>query len=110
LFDLLDALHRVMCAPEQQVYEVESEAYDVEEKMSWIASAVAEHGSVDFAALMMRCRARAEMIVTFIALLELIKLGTVGVVQAEAFGGIMIVHRTPEGSETQASDQPATRP
>ena len=110
LFDLLDALNRVMArVPEVVTYDVEGEVYDVEEKMSWIASAVAEQGSVDFAALLMRCRARAEMIVTFMALLELIKLGQVGVIQAEAFGAIMLVHRTPEGSATHATDQPAAR-
>jgi segregation and condensation protein A len=104
LFDLLDALNRVMSrVPEVVTYDVEAEAFDVEEKMSWIASAVAEQGSVDFAALLMRCRVRAEMIVTFMALLELIKLGQVGVIQAEAFGSIMLVHRTPEGTGTHAS-------
>lgn len=104
LFDLLDALNRVLSrVPDPVVYEVQADVYDVEDKMSLIASTVAEHGSVSFAALLMRCRARAEMIVTFMALLELIKLGQVGVVQAEAFGEIQIVHRTPEGSASNAT-------
>ncbi|HKQ57284.1 MAG TPA: segregation/condensation protein A [Candidatus Eisenbacteria bacterium] len=103
LFDLLDALNRVMLRiPEQQVYDVRSETYDVEEKMSLIARTVAELGEVSFAKLMEQCRARAEVIVTFIALLELVKLGTVGVTQPEPFGDIQIVARTPEGSEADA--------
>jgi segregation and condensation protein A len=110
LFDLLDALNRVMSrVPDVAVYEVEAEAFDVEEKMSAIAQLVAEHGSIVFTDLLMRCRARAEMIVTFMALLELIKLGQVGVIQPEAFGEIRIVHRSPEGSETHAADATATR-
>ncbi len=103
LFDLLDALSQV---PEVAVYDVRGETYDLEEKMSLIARTVAEDGAVRFSTLLMRCRARAEMIVTFIALLELVKLGQVAVVQDEQFGDISIVARTPEGRETDASAQP----
>jgi len=104
LFDLLDALNRVMLRiPEQAVYAVQAEEYDVEEKMSLIARTVAEQGSVSFLTLMQACRARAEVIVTFIALLELVKLGQVAVAQAEEFGDIDIVARTREGSVADAS-------
>ena len=110
LFDLLDALNRVMSrVPEVSVYEVETEEFDVDDKMSLIASTVAEHGSVPFATLLLRCRARSEMIVTFMALLELIKLGNVSVIQTEAFGEIMIVHRPAEGISTDAADTTAAR-
>lgn len=110
LFDLLDALSRVLArVPEPAVYEVEAEIYDVEDKMSLIATAVAEHGSVAFSGLLLRCRTRSEMIVTFMALLELIKLGNVGVIQSEAFGEIMIVHRPPEGTPADAADETAAR-
>ena len=103
LFDLLDALNRVMLRiPEHTVYDVRTETYDVEEKMSLIARTVAERGAVSFTTLMQECRARAEVIVTFIALLELVKLGQVGVTQAEPFGDIQIVARTREGSGTDA--------
>ena len=88
--------------PEQAVYEVQGDLYDVEDKMSLIARTVAELGSVSFITLMQGCRARAEVIVTFIALLELVKLGQVGVSQAEPFGDIQIVARTREGSEADA--------
>jgi segregation and condensation protein A len=104
LFDLLDALNRVMQRiPEQVVYDVRAEVYDVEDKMSLIARTVAEEGRVSFLRLMMACRVRAEVIVTFIALLELVKIGQVAVTQAEAFGDIEIVARTPEGSVADAS-------
>ena len=46
------------------------------------------------------------MIVTFIALLELVKSGTVAVVQDETFGDISLVARAPEESETHAPAQP----
>jgi segregation and condensation protein A len=107
LFDLLDALNRVLArVPEAAVYEVQGELYDVEDKMSVIAVAVAEQGSVPFIRLLERCRGRAEMIVTFMALLELIKLGQVNVVQEELFGEILVVARLPEGSDRHAAVEP----
>jgi segregation and condensation protein A len=103
LFDLLDALNRVMArVPEASVYAVQAETWSVEEKLSLIATAVAEQGSVSFTDLLMRCRARAEMVVTFVALLELVKLGEVSVVQGEAFGDILLVARARERSEAHA--------
>jgi segregation and condensation protein A len=103
LFDLLDALNRVLArSPERTVYDVQAEAFDVEDKMALITR-LSEGSPVSFASLMMRCSVRAEMIVTFMALLELVKLGVVSVIQAEAFGEISIVARTPEGSGPHAS-------
>jgi segregation and condensation protein A len=95
--------------PETTVYEVQGEIYDVEEKMSQIARSVAEQGKLSFTELLLRCRVRAEMIVTFMALLELIKLGQVLVVQEGNFTDITILARSPEGSETHASDEPSAR-
>jgi segregation and condensation protein A len=105
LFDLLDALNRVMSRlPEQTVYEVHHEVYDVEEKIALIASLAAEQGRVTFESLLLRCRERLEMIVMFMALLELMKLGRVAVAQTEHFGEILIEYRAPEGSEFHAAD------
>jgi segregation and condensation protein A len=109
LFDLLDALNRVMArVPEAAVYEVQGEIYDVEDKMSRIAEEVGERGSMSFTELLLRCRARAEMIGTFMALLELIKMGQVVVVQEENFADIRILARDPEEREIHATVEPAT--
>ncbi len=100
LFDLLDALNRVMSrVPDTVPYDVQTDTYDVEDQMSLIASTVAERGSVSFTELLLRCRARGEMIVAFMALLELIKLGVVGVIQGENFSDILIVALTREGTD-----------
>jgi segregation and condensation protein A len=104
LFDLLDALNRVMARiPEQAIYEVQAEVYDIEDKMSLIGAALAERGALSFLGLLEQCRTRAEMIVTFIALLELIKLGQAVCAQAEPFGDISIVRGPAEGSVVDAS-------
>jgi segregation and condensation protein A len=110
LFDLLDALNRVMSRlPEQSVYEVQGEVYDLDEKLALIASLAAEHGRLTFESLLLRCRVRLEMIVTFMALLELIKEGRVAVVQTVEFGEIEIVYRPPEGSDPHAAPEAPAR-
>jgi len=110
LFDLIDALNRVMSRlPEPSVYEVVGEIYDVEEKMQLIASLAAEQGTMTFESLLARCRVRLEMIVTFMAMLELIKMGRISVVQTVGFGEIQIVYRPPEGSDAHAAPEAPAR-
>lgn len=108
LFDLLEALNRVLARrPERVVYEVRTEAYDIEDKMSFIARTVAEDGRLRFSTLMERARARMEIVVSFMALLELVKLGTIVVVQEANFADILILPKLPEGNDTHASIEPA---
>jgi segregation and condensation protein A len=110
LFDLIDALNRVMSRlPEPAVYEVQGEVYDVEDKMQLIASLAAERGTMTFESLLVGCRVRIEMIVIFIALLELIKLGRISIVQTVEFGEIQIVYRPPEGSDAHAAREAPVR-
>jgi segregation and condensation protein A len=110
LFDLIDALNRVMSRlPEPAVYEVQGEVYDVEDKIQWIASLAAERGTMTFESLLVGCRVRIEMIVTFIALLELIKLGRISIVQTVEFGEIQIVYRPPEGCDAHAAREAPAR-
>ncbi len=110
LFDLIDALNRVMSRlPEPAVYEVQGDVYDVEDKMQLIASLAAERGTMTFESLLVGCRVRIEMIVIFIALLELIKLGRISIVQTEGFGEIQIVYRPPEGSDAHAAREAPVR-
>lgn len=108
LFDLLEALNRVLARrPERVVYEVRTEAYDIEDKMSFIARTVSEEGQLRFSSLMARARARMEIVVSFMALLELIKMGQIVVVQEANFAEILILPRQPEGNDTHASIEPA---
>ena len=108
LFDLLGALQRVMARkPAPDVYSVETEGYDIEEQMSLLARTVAEEGQLRFSDLMGRARARMEIIVTFMALLELIRLGAVSCVQDSNFAEILILPRLSERTASDASATPA---
>lgn len=108
LFDLIEALNRVMARkPDRVMYEVKTELFDIEDKMSLIARTVAEEGQLKFSDLMLHVRARMEIVVTFMALLELVKLGTVIVVQDGNFAEILIMPKQPEGNDAHASVEPA---
>ncbi|MEQ1834343.1 MAG: segregation/condensation protein A [Candidatus Eisenbacteria bacterium] len=108
LFDLIAALQRVMARkPERVVYSVQTEGYDIEDKMSLIAREVAEIGEMRFSLIMSRARARMEIIVSFMALLELIKLGKVIVIQDANFDDILILPRLTDERTPDASAEPA---
>ena len=105
LFDLIGALQRVMARKRPEyIYTVETEGFDIEDKMSLIAREVAEIGELRFSELMSRARARMEIIVSFMALLELVKLGRVNCIQASNFDDILILPRL---LEERTPDVPA---
>jgi segregation and condensation protein A len=89
LFHLLDALNRVLIRlPAKTVLELEAEAYDIEEKIARIQSRVLVAGRLSFETLLSECRTRLEMIVTFLALLELLKMNRLVAAQTGNFGAI----------------------
>jgi segregation and condensation protein A len=91
LFDLLDALDRVLTKmPERNLLEMEAEAYDIEDKMALLAGMVRDTGRLSFGGMLAECRTRMEVIVTFLALLELLRMGRVTVAQDEPFGEIWL--------------------
>jgi segregation and condensation protein A len=107
LFDLLDALNRVLArVPEPTIYEIHAESFAVEDKIELLTAALRERRRLSFVELLAGCRTRSEMVVTFIALLELVKLGEALVVQGETFGDISIVASEP-GESDRASVEPA---
>ena len=108
LFDLLEALNRVMSRrPERTVYAVQTETWDIEDKMSLIARTVAEDGQLRFSEIMAQARERMEIVVSFMALLELIKMGRVIVIQDANFADILILPKLPEGTDAHAAIEPA---
>jgi segregation and condensation protein A len=101
LFHLLDALNRVLSRlPARAVLELEGEAYDIEDKIERIQSRVRVAGRLSFETLLGECRSRLEMIVTFLALLELLKMNRLSVIQDANFGEIVL-------APPQAGDTPS---
>ncbi|MDE6420992.1 MAG: segregation/condensation protein A, partial [Lachnospiraceae bacterium] len=57
----------------------------------YIESYLYEHGKADFKALLEKGNSRMEVIVTFLVILELMKLGKISVAQEDTFDVIRII-------------------
>lgn len=91
LFDLVDALQGVLNRnPGRQLLEILPDNLTVRDRMNVILETLEGLESVGFEALFEATCHRLVIIVTFLALLELIRLRTVRVYQAENFGPILV--------------------
>jgi segregation and condensation protein A len=107
LFSLLDALDRVLSRlPERNVLEMTGEAYDIEDKMGTLLTRARRAGRLSFTLLLEECRSRLEVIVTFLALLELLKMHRLRVEQQGPFDEIWVEPAPDPGSESLADSTP----
>lgn len=98
LFDLISALRHVLERfPEERVYEVTLERISVREKMSSLLDDLQRRGKVIFQSLFEAAVSRLEVVVTFLAMLELVKIRAIRVVQEEREGPIVIELAAPLG-------------
>ena len=98
LFDLVDGLREVLSrVPERvDVHSVDMEEFTVEELIGRIRNMVSERGLIPFSDVFGSTASRLEILATFIALLELIRLGEVKAIQKRNFGDIEIQARVEE--------------
>ena len=98
LFDLISALRHVLDRfPEERVYEVTLERISVREKMSSLLDDLQRRGKVIFQSLFEAAVSRLEVVVTFLAMLELVKIRAIRVAQEEREGPIVIELAAPLG-------------
>jgi len=109
MFDLLSALagvlDRVQAAP---VHAVTREPYTVEEKIALIRAGLAERETLRFEECFRDDAIRMEVVVTFIAILELVKRGLLEVYQTEPLGPIWLRGRDAEDAEDDDTVAAAT--
>jgi len=91
LFDLVDALKGVLERnPGSRLIEIAPDNLTVRERMNLILEILEGKDSVSFAALFEGSSHRLVVVVTFLALLELMRLRVARVFQAETFGPILV--------------------
>jgi len=91
LFDLVDALQGILNRnPGQKLIEIIPDNLTVRDRMNVILESLEGQESVSFISLFEASCHRMVIIVTFLALLELIRLRTARVFQAENFGPILV--------------------
>jgi len=106
LFDLLNALNAVLkrVSGREDLRDIFEDKWSVSQKIDFLLRQLAEKGSLKFSELFAGVTSRSEVVVTFLALLELMRLKHVAATQAKAFGEIEI-SRAPQ---TVNAPQPAT--
>ena len=95
---LVRALQGVLVRFEAIVtHEIQLEPVALEEKVQLLREQLAERGRIAFGELFERARTRLEVIVTFMAMLELIKGGVLQVHQSENFSELWLFQRPEPG-------------
>lgn len=103
LFDLIAAFKEMLDRRKALLaHEVESEGKSIEQAMDELVALVREGESLEFLELFARAETKGDMIVTFLALLELIRLKRVKVYQRGVFGPIRVFRPFGPGPATAA--------
>ena len=94
LFELIDAFQRILAnvTPEERV-ELSADTISVKDKISEMVDILEEKGSVTFDELFSSAADRSEIIVTFLALLEMVKLCLVRITQHVQTGIIRLFYQ-----------------
>ena len=98
IFDLLNAVNSVLKRFQEKtsgIREIYEDKWTVSEKIEFVLKTLTERGSVKFSELFETAANRAEVVCTFLALLELIRLKQLACIQPEPFDEIEIGKAVP---------------
>jgi len=98
LFDLLDAFRKILEKTPSEIVSITKETLTVKNRMSMIMEIIEEHEAVRFEDLFKEGITKIHLIVTFLALLELIRLGLARAYQEREFGNIWVINPAKQSS------------
>lgn len=101
IFDLLGAFKKILETAPAEVRTITKETLTVKDKMFVIVDLLESSESIRFEELFGGVATKSQLIVTFLALLELLRLGLAGVYQEKEFGYIWIIKRQREIGGTE---------
>jgi segregation and condensation protein A len=112
IFDLLNAVNTILKRFEKRdsTRDIFEDKWTVSEKIEYVVRVLATRDSVRFSELFEDAMSRSEVVCTFLALLELIRLKQLVVAQSEDFGEIEIQKRQAAPTEPVAIPNVATDP
>jgi segregation and condensation protein A len=92
IFDLLNAVNGVLkrFGTREDLRDIFEDKWTVSEKIEFLVGLIKERGSLKFSELFAEATSRSEVVCTFLALLELMRLKQLVCAQPEAFGEIEI--------------------
>ena len=106
LFDLIAAFSKVLKnVPKDVFYEVIKDEHTVEQKIHDLLHMLLDQPRIMLTELFVRAKSKTEIVVTFMAILELIRLREIVVVQARVFGDIEVVRNKENIIPREASDE-----
>jgi segregation and condensation protein A len=96
IFDLINAFNETLkrAGGREDLREIFEEKFTVSDKIQWILSLLQEEAKLLFSRLFEHAATRTEIVVTFLALLELIRMKQLRARQSEHFGEIEIIRTT----------------
>lgn len=106
VFDLLKAVNAILTRlqeKEADARNIHADAFSVSEKIALIREVILTKSRIPFAELFVAARSRQEIICTFLAMLELIRLRLIIAIQSRTFGEIEI-------QRWQSNDNPSPDP
>jgi segregation and condensation protein A len=92
LFDLLDAFKKILDKAPPEIVSITRETLTVKDKISMIMEILEGKQAVRFEDLFSDGISRVQLIITFVSLLELIRLGLARVYQEKQFGNIWVIN------------------
>jgi len=101
IFDLVGSFKKILDTAPPEVRTITRETLTVKDKMLHIAEILEGVESMRFEELFKDSFTRKQLIVTFLALLELLRLGLARVYQENPFGNIWVINRRRESAETE---------
>ena len=107
IFDLINAVNAVLKRIHQRedLRDIFEDKWSVSEKIEFLLKLINEQSPIKFSALFASAASRSEVVVTFLALLELIRLRQIVASQAEHFGEIHIEKAPPSAAPVTAEVQ-----
>jgi segregation and condensation protein A len=107
IFDLIQAVSVILKRFNERddVREIQADPYTVSEKMASLRILIQEKGRFRFSELFAEARSRSEVVVTFLAMLELTRLRHLQVIQSEDFGEIEVELAPPEAPMSEAAQE-----
>jgi segregation and condensation protein A len=103
LFDLMGAFRKFLDRAPLEAVEITRETLTVKDKISFIIDMLSAVETMRFEALFSEDGSRVQMVVTFVALLEIIRLGLARAYQDREFGIIWIIN--PQAGNKQIRDE-----
>ncbi len=92
LFGLLTAFKRILeTMSRQEQVALKRDRISLLDRIHWLLERLRDSRRASFTSLFGGCSTRSDLIVTFLALLELVRLQVVGAIQSERFGAIEIL-------------------